>query len=501
MAEEITRQAANLRRLSSAEGWDADAGRTFADSAGDLAGQLDQAQGRYATAGAALKGYAPELRHAQSVADAALTDAKAAQGAINANQPPEHPPAAPTPDQATAERTRQHAYDGGIDALYAARRKLADATDHRDEHARRAERAIRDSVDHDGLKDSRWDKFTNWVSEHADLLRAISEIARLIATVLSTIALVISFIPVLNFLTPLLLGLAALASLVSLAANLMLALAGEGSWLDVAVDLFSVVTFGYGAKASMALRAGKATGGAAASRRTASLSKGRDPVDVAAGRAVLTQTDVELAGVLPLMLSRTHLSSYRVGRWFGSSWASTLDQRLEVEDTGVYYAAEDGMLLVYPTPVGEIPVLPEEGPRWPLGRTEDGGYTITDPERGQMLHFAATGDSGRTVLPLRAVTDRIGHRIDLDYTVNGTLTEIRHSGGYRMGVETTGGRITALRLRSADSDDDPALVCYGYDERGRLTEVTNSSGVPLRFDYDDAGRMTGWRDRNDVRYR
>ncbi|MGH3886006.1 MAG: putative T7SS-secreted protein, partial [Pseudonocardiaceae bacterium] len=191
MAEEITRQAANLRRLSSAEGWDADAGRTFADSAGDLAGQLDQAQGRYATAGAALKGYAPELRHAQSVADAALTDAKAAQSAINTHQPPDHPPAEPTPDQASAERHRQHAYDGGIDALYAARRKLADATDHRDEHARRAERAIRDSVDHDGLKDSRWDKFTNWVSEHADLLRAISEIARLIATVLSTIALVI----------------------------------------------------------------------------------------------------------------------------------------------------------------------------------------------------------------------------------------------------------------------------------------------------------------------
>ncbi|MGH3798618.1 MAG: WXG100 family type VII secretion target, partial [Pseudonocardiaceae bacterium] len=103
MAEEITRQAANLRRLSDAEGWDADAGRTFADSAGDLAGQLDQAQGRYATAGAALKDYAPELRHAQSVANAALADAQAAQGAITANQPPDHSPAEPTPEQATAE--------------------------------------------------------------------------------------------------------------------------------------------------------------------------------------------------------------------------------------------------------------------------------------------------------------------------------------------------------------------------------------------------------------
>ena len=134
-----------------------------------------------------------------------------------------------------------------------------------------------------------------------------------------------------------------------------------------------------------------------------------------------------------------------MGRWFGPSWASTLDQRLEVEETGVYFAAEDGMLLAYPAPTGGVAVLPEEGPRWPLRRTED-DYTITDPERGQTLHFASTGASLRAALPLRAITDRAGHRIDLSYDPSGTLTEVRHSGGYRIGVQTTGGRITALRL-------------------------------------------------------
>ncbi|MGH3995139.1 MAG: putative T7SS-secreted protein, partial [Pseudonocardiaceae bacterium] len=152
VADEITRQAANLRRLSTAEGWDADAGRTFADSAGELAGQLDKAHGRYASAGGALKGYAPELRHAQSVADTALADAKSAQATINTNQAPANPPADPTPEQATAERNRRNAHDDGVSALQAARRKLDDATDHRDEHSGRAERAIRDSIDDDGLK-------------------------------------------------------------------------------------------------------------------------------------------------------------------------------------------------------------------------------------------------------------------------------------------------------------------------------------------------------------
>ena len=259
MAEEITRQTANLRKLATAEGWDADAGRTFAESAGELSGQLGKAHGRYATAAGALKGYAPQLRHAQSVADAALADAKQAQVTVNAHRPPDHPPAGqPTPAQVSAERQRQYAYDEGVDALHAARRKLTDAVDHRDEHAGRAARVIRDSIDQDGLKDSWWDKFTNWVSEHADLLKAIAHIAELVATVLSAIALVIAFIPVLNFLTPVLLGLAALASAVALVCTLMLALAGEASWVDVGLALLSVAAVGLaGTGIRLAARSGR----------------------------------------------------------------------------------------------------------------------------------------------------------------------------------------------------------------------------------------------------
>ena len=259
MAEEITRQTANLTRLATVEGWDAEAGRTFADSAGELSGQLGKAHGRYATTAGALRGYAPELRHAQSVADAALAEAKQAQVSVNANRPPDYPPAgSPTAAQVSAERQRQYAYDDGVDALRAAQRKLTDATDHRDEHAGRAARTIRDSIDQDGLKDSWWDEFTNWVSEHADLLRAIARIAELVATILSVIALVVAFIPVLNFLTPVLLGLAALASAIALVCTTLLALAGEASWTDVGLALLSVAAVGLsGTAVRLAARSGR----------------------------------------------------------------------------------------------------------------------------------------------------------------------------------------------------------------------------------------------------
>lgn len=223
-----------------------------------------------------------------------------------------------------------------------------------------------------------------------------------------------------------------------------------------------------------------------------------DPIDVATGEVVMTQTDVRLAGVLPLVLSRTHVSSYRVGRWFGPSWASTLDQRLEVDAEGVCYAAADGMLLFFPVPGTDgRPVPPVEGPRLSLTATMH-GYQVTDPAQGYTWHFVRPGDELRPGVrswPLSMIGDRNGNRIDLDYDEAGVLTAVRHSGGYHLSVESSGGRITALRLGEQE------LARYGYDASRQLTEVYNSSGAPTVFDYDPAGRLISWTDRIGGWYR
>jgi YD repeat-containing protein len=232
-------------------------------------------------------------------------------------------------------------------------------------------------------------------------------------------------------------------------------------------------------------------------RRLDSRPTTKDPIDLASGEVVLRQVDVELAGVLPLALERVHVSTYREGRLFGASWASTLEQRVEVDAEGVCFASADGMVLAYPPVIGPgASVLPSEGPRWPLALTEDGGYTVTDPQLGRTLHFPS---SGAGVLPLAVVTDRNGNRIDLDYDAEGTLAEIRHSGGYQIAVDTDDvGRVIALRLVIGNENGQSGgfvLMRYGYDGAGHLTEVINSSGKPLRFSYDGQGRMTGWVDR------
>ncbi|HWO59066.1 MAG TPA: RHS repeat-associated core domain-containing protein [Umezawaea sp.] len=221
-----------------------------------------------------------------------------------------------------------------------------------------------------------------------------------------------------------------------------------------------------------------------------------DPVDVVSGHMFMTQTDVVLPAALALVLRRTHISSYRVGRLHGRSWASTLDQRLEVDRDGVCFAGADGILLVYPIPAPGFPVLPQEGPRWPLAAAPDGTFSISQ-DTGQTLHFPG----GHGVLPLSAVTDRNGNRVDVLSDDAGMPVEIQHSGGYRVAVDHNGSRIIALRLLTEPNSDGVLLMRYRYDEAGNLSEVINSSGLPQRFSYDAEGRVTAWQDRNDTRYR
>ncbi|MDX3065515.1 putative T7SS-secreted protein [Streptomyces clavifer] len=222
-----------------------------------------------------------------------------------------------------------------------------------------------------------------------------------------------------------------------------------------------------------------------------------DPVDLATGTMYLPQTDIALPGTLPLVFRRRVASDYRAGRWFGPSWSSTADQRLEIDSQGIVLVCEDGLLLSYPHPAPGVPVTPSHGPRWPLDVDTAGDYTITDPDNGRIRHFSPrTGDLALLV----QIDDRNGNWIQFEYDETGAPAGIVHGGGYHLKLTTSEGRITALHLAGAAPDgSDQEILRYRYTD-GHLTEVINSSGLPLRFAYDDRGRVTSWTDTNDSRY-
>ncbi len=218
-----------------------------------------------------------------------------------------------------------------------------------------------------------------------------------------------------------------------------------------------------------------------------------DPIDVATGAVMLVQEDVSLPGALPLVVERTHLSSYRAGRLFGPTWASTLDERLEVEPDGLHLALADGTLLRYPVPVGVEAVVPDAGPYLALRRVRH-GFVVGDPQSDRMRYFA--GRPGDATLPLRAVVDGTRNRIVLRYR-DGVPVAIEHSGGYRVEIDSADGLVTAVRAAGSPVP----LAEYTYDSARRLVQVVDAVGTPQKFTYDADGRLTRWEDVNGRWYR
>ncbi|PIB09020.1 MULTISPECIES: DUF6531 domain-containing protein [Streptomyces] len=536
--------------------WAGKSAKAFQDEFSGVPKQLKKLKKSYEMAGDALTDYWPKLERAQALADKALAKGREAQSDLSsaksrlssadswvtkANKEADKYKDDPTgskdtekPDEAkvrAATRDAQHAKSAQTSAqsdvtsansaLDAAKKMAEDARKMREEAAKTAKDKIDDASDAGIHNRKWWEEVGDWVSDNWDTIVAVCKV---VVAVVGIIAMIIG--------GPILGAIVLVAALVVLADTLNKYAKGQASLWDVAFaaldcipGMKGITTLGGLAKGlkgglaalkglkgglkglGLAARGlGKSARGAIADGAKGAYnrlknvvrSKGSDPVDMATGAMFLPQTDVELPGNLPLAFTRRVASDYRCGWWFGPTWASTVDQRLEVDADSVVFVTEDGLLLAYPHPTGpDTPALPEAGPRWPLTRLRDGGYRIDDPLTGQTRHFAFP--SGGIAL-LTRIVDRNSNIITFDYDEHGTPVAIRHDGGYHLKLTTDDGRVTALALVGAAEDgSDITIKRYRYTA-DNLTEVINSSGLPLQFTYDERLRITSWTDTNHSRY-
>ncbi|GAA1032314.1 MULTISPECIES: RHS repeat-associated core domain-containing protein [Amycolatopsis] len=221
-----------------------------------------------------------------------------------------------------------------------------------------------------------------------------------------------------------------------------------------------------------------------------------DPIDVASGQMVMTETDAVFRSALPMVFERAHFSAFRAGGWLGGAWVSTLDERVEVYDDQVWFAGSDGIVQVFPRPHGDEWVAAEHGPARFLAQEPGGGFVLEDRERQRILTFER---GSQQIRPIRSIADRNDEHIYFERDPRGTPVAIRHSGGYRINIATEDGLVTGLSTVTGDGTE-VQLVRYGYVD-GNLTEVTNESGLPFRYGYDRSGRIETWSDRNGEWYR
>lgn len=225
-----------------------------------------------------------------------------------------------------------------------------------------------------------------------------------------------------------------------------------------------------------------------------------DPVDVATGAVYLQQTDLTLPGDLPLVLTRKHSSDWTYGHWFGVSWSSTFDERLDVHTDLVgrrsaVVIAADTRAHVFKNLTDGQEARPVAGGSLRLQVSEDGGYDLLDTETGETRHYTGSGGTAW----LTSITNASGDWVRFARDEAGTPAEVTHSAGYRVQVATAGHRVTGLTVTRPDGADPVQVAAYRYDDAGDLAGIVNGSGEELEFGYDQH-RLTRWVDRNGTFY-
>lgn len=242
IATTISSQVRRLRRLQEDDqilrGDYADGLR---ESCGNLADDLERVHSRFEKVGEELDAWWEPVQDARTKTWSALQDAVAAQAVIDANpEPGPARPGAPEPTESEqdAEDIRKGKHDGAVQDLADAKRAFDRAVSDHDEKAERVAEAIKDASD-DDMKDSRWDKFKNWVDANAGWLKKVADIISIVVTVVAVIAL---------FCTPAgwIMAIVAGIALIGLGIRFALAASGNGSWTDFALDLVGVLTLGTG---------------------------------------------------------------------------------------------------------------------------------------------------------------------------------------------------------------------------------------------------------------
>ncbi|WP_432508776.1 hypothetical protein [Kineococcus auxinigenes] len=275
VARGLEEQAGALRHLARSSTAVAKTVDALEEKATDLSTRLTGAVERYRRTAAALGAYWPELEEAQSESARALQDARdaeerqrAAEAVAAAHATPAPAPADPADPvaadaHARAERERTSARSSAQRAaalaagdLQTARERLAEAVELRDRAAARARTAIDEACDGDPLADSWWDDVQQAVHERAEDVSKWADLLGKVSAALGLLALAVGWIPVVGQALAAVLGLAALTlSVLTLLLHTALFVSGDGDWVDLAVDVVGLLTFGVGRAAALSLKA------------------------------------------------------------------------------------------------------------------------------------------------------------------------------------------------------------------------------------------------------
>lgn len=211
------------------------------------------------------------------------------------------------------------------------------------------------------------------------------------------------------------------------------------------------------------------------------------PVHAATGAKLLDgqdDTDFALAAPLVLLWKRRYSSLDLRDGWFGPGWSVPVSVQLKVYQAGEHpniFIDEQGREVAFDA-VAPGASLWNSAEGYRLAVTPGGHYVI-ETEDGLLHDFGPASDQSPKTLALQSIEDYNGNGLHLHYGEDGRLDRITDGAGrfYQFDYHPLHtARIAAIQVTLPQESEAETLVQYGYDELGRLVEVTDALGQCVR---------------------
>ncbi|GAA4302351.1 hypothetical protein GCM10023086_18660 [Streptomyces venetus] len=252
LASTLRDQAGILRKAADGDVLQGKYADKIREKSGDLEKRFRETASRYERVVGDLGSWANELEGFQERADSVLRAAKQADeehAAEVKKKEAEDKKDGKDGDKKTSEESDPDSH------LATYHKQLNQVVSDRDSRARHYAENIGHDIS-DIIKDSKWENFKDWVHTHADTIKTVIEILSWAATIIGVIALL--FTPVGWLATLITVTTLSLTALVGVG-HTLLALSGDGNWADVAMDVFALVTLGFGSVAMKGVKAAATT--------------------------------------------------------------------------------------------------------------------------------------------------------------------------------------------------------------------------------------------------
>ncbi|AMS14910.1 type IV secretion protein Rhs [Pseudomonas chlororaphis] len=217
-----------------------------------------------------------------------------------------------------------------------------------------------------------------------------------------------------------------------------------------------------------------------------------DPISMVTGEELLTLTDGELDGLLPLEWTRLYrTSAVEVDNRLGFGWSHSLSHRLQINDEGVLWTDNENRQTQFPLPTEQRPAITNSLAEAAIFLGDAPGELIlTQAGQGaRFYHFRA----GR----LTTISDAYNNQLHVSYDLVDRIQRIDNGAGRSLFLRYDDRHIAAVDYQQRRPDyneqgerQEPwltvqTLVSYQYNEHNQLISATNAVGEVERYRYDE----------------